>query len=269
MKSSHITSPRKRHFYLKKEAIEIPFQEVRRSGRYFGENGMNIKTVKERFHDIINNYEQRSIQYSDKRYYFIITFTFPITSEKWNSIYEDLHAKIIHIYNEKNVKMAVVKPDLDIFLQSLIKYRRYIKDITKKSQEKIIDEKLEKLLEENKITNVTISTVYLSGLKKPEVLVEELNKKIETFEKIVFGYRNSQKAILKGRLLPSTIKSIVEDIETITSIEQVPKINLTFVSNKEYDHFISTNSRSQIDGLIEPEEDSEKVTTFPREPNNK
>ncbi len=217
----------KKHFRLNYESINIIEKEYQHKGGFNPERGLSKRDMNAKIKEITEKEEQKIISYDKTKYYFVINLTIPITSNRWKSLQEEISARIVHIYNEKTIKIAIDKKNYLSSLDKIINNRKFIKNIQHRSSVGILTEKLEKAIRQHDdLNNVTIETIDLSGIKNPVIVVEELRKILDSVEEIYLGYHNNQKAILKGTLKPSSIGLIVDNIETVFNVDNAPKLNL-------------------------------------------
>ncbi len=116
--------------------------------------------------------------FDDQRLYFVINFSAPLTVSLIKSTLESLNADITYTYDDKSVKVAVKKVNYDAFIRALEQGRRFIINISEGSDIQKINEKLAKSFskEHEKLQDLTIEAVDLSGFKSPLVLEDRVKK---------------------------------------------------------------------------------------------
>lgn len=224
----------KKHFRLNYENVE-KIEKKRQPVRGFNpERGLTKRDMSNKLQEIIKKEDQKTISYDKTKYYFVISLTISVTSDRWKLIQQDISSRIIHMYDDKTIKIAINKIDYPTFSEKIIEYRKYVKSIQEISYDRIITKKLEKTMEQNGVTNVSIETVDLSGIKDPNSILKDLRKVIKPSELIDMGYHNNQKAILRGKLAPSSIDLIKENLETVFNIDNAPILELGDSSTESY-----------------------------------
>lgn len=176
--------------------------------------------------------------FDDQRLYFVINFSAPLTVSLIKSTLESLNADITYTYDDKSVKVAVKKVNYDAFIRALEQGRRFIINISEGSDIQKINEKLAKSFskEHEKLQDLTIEAVDLSGFKSPLVLEAALkNYVVNERGEISLAYVSKQFVIFTGKLYPKTAIEIAEKIETVERVDAIPEITLeSGVGNMPY-----------------------------------
>lgn len=117
-------------------------EKERQSGHGFNpEKGLTKRDMNNKLQQIIKKEDQKLISYDKSKYYFVLSLTISVTSPKWRSIQQDIIAQIVHMYDDKNIKIAINKSDYSVFFEKIMEYRNFIKSIQDISSSSIITSK--------------------------------------------------------------------------------------------------------------------------------
>lgn len=226
IKQEKIKNNERKHFMIIPTINNIPEKPPPPSHPFPAPRGSTNKRIKENFELIYEKYLNTKKIYDDGKYYFILTFTIPITSRKGSSVLENLKINIIHIYNKNTIKVSIERRETEEFLNRLYKSKQYIRDVSPKSETPVISSKLKEILHNDYIIKTFIEVINLSGLKDIDRLENSFAENISKEEEIILGYHNSQKALFNAKLKPATIEKLANSIEIISIIDKLPEIQL-------------------------------------------
>ena len=182
----------------------------------------------EKAHKVKTISGSRNRIFPDARLYFIIRFSDSVRFKSVQSALDALGGKITQEYDKTTVKIAVFPEEYEHFAEQMEKQRSLIADVRESNLSDKFDKRfLDVLAESKKPQEVTIEVSDLSGLANTEPLASALYAFVKkTGGKIDLGYAADYFAIFSGKLPPSAIAEIAEQVEVVESVEPAPEISL-------------------------------------------
>jgi len=163
--------------------------------------------------------------------YFFISFSDILSWKPVQDTIKNLKVSVVDIIDEKTVKVSLQKERYQSFLYNLRKNHKYVKEL----RETTLSEKVEEsLIEElrNKPDQkgwFTFELTNLSGIEEPERIEKSIVRYLRSNDLggIERSYFSENLFVLSGLLRYRAVEEIADEVEAVTKVFKMPKIELT------------------------------------------
>jgi len=205
-------------------------QEGKKSARFPELSRVSYDELSASFSRVYSMSLGRARIYKDPEMYFVIGFSDDLSWKPIQDTIKNLEVSVVDLINERTVKVSLKKEQYQSFLYNLRKNHRYVKEL----RETALSEKLERpLIEELRDKPdqegwFTFELSNLSGVEEPERIEKSVAEYLRSSNlgNIKRSYFSENLLILSGMLKYSAVEEIVNEIEAITKIFKMPKIEL-------------------------------------------
>lgn len=173
---------------------------------------------------------KRARIHKDPKMYFVISFSDVLSWKPVRESIKNLKVSVVDVIDEKTVKVSLQKERYESFLYNLRKNHKYIKEL----RETVLSEKIEEFLIEelrgqpNQKGWFTFELANLSGIEEPERVVKSIIEYVKSNDlgEIDRSYSSEDLWVLSGFLRYRAVEEIAEEIEAVTKVFKMPKIEL-------------------------------------------
>lgn len=190
----------------------------------------SAEELSQSFSRIYSKSMTRTKIYRDPKMYFVIGFSDVLSWKSIEDSLKNLRVSIVDVMDEKTIKVSLPKEQYEFFLYNLRKNHRYIEELTETS----LSEKIRKPLMENLRNEpdqkswFTFELVNLSGIEEPETLEKSIIEFVRSKDlgNIRRSYLSDSLLVLSGPIKHKAVEEIAEEIEAITKVFKIPRIEL-------------------------------------------
>lgn len=171
---------------------------------------------------------RRTKIYKDPKMYFVIGFSDALSWKPVRDVIKNLKVSVVDVLDEKTIKVSLQKEQYELFLYNLRKNHKYIEEM----RETVLSEKIEgSLIEElrkqpNQKGWFTFELANLSGIEEPERIESLIIEYVKSNDlgEIHRSYSSKDLLVLSGLLRYRAVEEIAEEIESVTKVFKMPKI---------------------------------------------
>lgn len=167
--------------------------------------------------------------------HFMIELSDKMTWKAIANSVKRLGVSVVDYINEKTIRVSLEKDSYEVFLSNLKKSSRYIQSIREIGFVEKIDKKLCDEITKNPEEKNWISMEFsnANGVENVSLLEESLQLWIQKNDDGPLGksYQSDTMLLLSGFLRNRTVETIAKEVESISYIAKIPKIQLSEIKN--------------------------------------
>ncbi len=204
----------------------------RKKKRRFPESsGANYEELSSSFKRIHSTSLKRTKILKDPKMYFVVGFSDALSWKPVQDTIKNLKVSVVDVIDEKTVKVSLQKERYQLFLYNLRKNHKYVKEL----RETVLSEKVEESVVEELRSKpdqrgwFTFELASLSGIEEPEKIEQSIIKYVRSNDlgDIDRSYISENLLILSGLLKYRAVEEIADEVEAVTKVFKMPKIELT------------------------------------------
>ena len=207
-----------------------PRGRKKKKRRFPESSGANYEELSSSFLRIHSTSLKRTKIHKDPKMYFVIGFSDALSWKPVRDTIKNLKVSVVDVIDEKTVKVSLQKERYQLFLYKLRKNHKYVKEL----RETVLSEKLEEpLIEElrgkpDQKGWFTFELTNLSGIEEPERIEKSIIEYLRSNDlgDINRSYFSENFLILSGLLRYRAVEEIADEIEAVTKVFKMPKIEL-------------------------------------------
>jgi hypothetical protein len=221
------------HIVLKpeigKKAPRVPKKRKKR-GPFPTSSNAEYETLVKQASDVYKSAIKRTEILESPRIHFVLELSDKITWKPISNSVERLDLSIVEYVNEKTIRVSLSKNAYNSFLSNLEENHKYIQNIREIGLFEKIDgtlyEEITKNPEEKSHVSMEFSNV--NGVENVEFIEDALQTWIEkgNYGTVKRSYLSDNILLLSGFLVNKSIKVIVSEIEALSCVAKIPKMEL-------------------------------------------
>jgi len=235
-KQARFSRPRE-HILLRSEKRRRepkPTRKRKRKGPFPSSSTAEYQTLVKKMSEIHTSAISRTKIFEYPRIHFIIELSDKVSWKAIASSIARLDVSVVEYIDDKTIRVSLKKDAYESFLSNLERNSKYIQNI----REIGVFEKIDKILHEEITRNpkgknwVTIEFSSISGVEDAELVEESLRTWIEKGDHgtLKRSYQSDTMLLLSGFLDNKSIETIVKEVEPLSYVAKIPKMELEGVN---------------------------------------